>query len=118
MTNMTTMTFFLKGVKQVLSFLFIIGFCACIFINLPIGLHYLCFIILCITQRNTIIILKDKCSILEKQALEKQALEKQALEKKITKSTQTDAEKTEKSKIKKTLPPPPPIEIPPWKKNA
>lgn len=109
MTNMTNLTFFLKGVKQVLSFLFTIGFSACIFINLPIGLHYLCFIILCITQRNTIIILKDKCSILEKQALEKQALEK-----KITKSTQTDAEKTEKSKIKKTLPPPPPIEIPPW----
>ena len=108
MTNMTTMTFFLKELQQVLSFLFIIGFSVCIFINLPIGLHYLCFIILYITQRNTIIILKDKCSTLEKQALEK----------KITKSTQTDAEKTEKSKIKKTLPPPPPIEIPPWKKNA
>jgi len=109
MTNMTTITFFLKGVKQVLSFLFIIGFCASIFINLPIGLHYLCFIILCITQRNTIIILKDKCTILEKQTLEKQTLEK-----KSTKSTQTDTEKTEKAKTKKPLPPPPPIEIPPW----
>jgi sortase (surface protein transpeptidase) len=87
------MTFFLKELQQVLSFLFIIGFSVCIFIK----------------QRNTIIILKDKCSILEKQALEKQTLEKQA-----TKSTQTNIEKTEKAKTKKPLPPPPPIEIPPW----
>lgn len=109
MTNMTKLTTFVKELQKVLSFLFIIGFSACIFINLPIGLHYLYFVILCITQRNTIIILKDKCSILEDQLLEKQALEKRA-----TKSTQTNIEKTEKAKTKKTLPLPSPIKIPPW----